>query len=72
MELDLTGLKCPLPILKTKKVLANLNTGDILTVQVTDPHAPDDFSAFCRQTGHVLLEQKTSSENIFIMTIQHK
>lgn len=72
MELDLTGLKCPLPILKTKKALAGLKTGDVLTVKVTDPNAPDDFSAFCRQTGHALLEQKTSSENIFIMTIQHK
>ena len=46
--LDVTGLKCPLPILRAKKALAALVCGDVLTVDATDAGAPDDFAAFCR------------------------
>ena len=46
--LDLTGLKCPLPILKTKKALAQMQAGEVITVLATDAGAPDDFAAFCR------------------------
>ena len=45
--LDVTGLKCPLPILRAKKALAQLQGGDVLTVLATDAGAPDDFAAFC-------------------------
>ena len=69
--LDLTGLKCPLPILKTKKALAQMQAGEIITVLATDAGAPDDFAAFCRQTGHVLLESTQTGE-IFTLVVQHK
>lgn len=57
-ELDVCGLKCPMPILRTKKALAEMASGSVLAVQVTDPAAREDFSAFARQTGHSLLHVK--------------
>lgn len=69
--LDLTSLKCPLPILKTKKALAQMQAGEVITVLATDAGAPDDFAAFCRQTGHVLLESTQAGE-IFTLVVQHK
>ena len=69
--LDLTGLKCPLPILKTKKALAQMQAGEVITVRATDAGAPDDCAAFCRQTGHVLLESTQAGE-IFTLVVQHK
>lgn len=71
LELDLTGLKCPLPILRAKKALATLEVGQILSVRTTDPGAPDDFAAFCRQTGHQLLTSGTDN-GVFVLVIQHK
>lgn len=70
-SLDLTGLKCPLPILRTKKALAVLPSGTIITVLATDPSAPDDFAAFCQHTGHQLLESK-SENGIFTLIVQRK
>ena len=69
--LDVTGLKCPLPILRAKKALAQLQTDDVLTVLATDAGAPDDFAAFCRQTGHQLL-QSSEQDGIFTLVVQHK
>lgn len=57
-ELDVKGLNCPLPILRTKKALAEMETGQILRVLATDPGAIKDFAAFSRQTGNELLEQR--------------
>jgi tRNA 2-thiouridine synthesizing protein A len=54
-ELDARGLNCPLPILRTKKALAELQSGQVLKVVATDPGAVKDFQAFSRQTGHELL-----------------
>ena len=54
-ELDARGLNCPLPILRTKKALADLQSGQVLKVIATDPGAVKDFQAFSRQTGHQLL-----------------
>jgi tRNA 2-thiouridine synthesizing protein A len=54
--LDTKGLNCPLPILKAKKAINGLTAGDILQVLATDPGAVKDFQAFCRATGHKLLE----------------
>jgi tRNA 2-thiouridine synthesizing protein A len=54
-ELDARGLNCPLPILRTKKALADLQSGQVLKVIATDPGAVKDFQAFSRQTGHELL-----------------
>ncbi|KAF7598408.1 MAG: hypothetical protein CGU28_12230 [Candidatus Dactylopiibacterium carminicum] len=56
MELDARGLKCPLPILRTKKALASMQSGGQLRVLADDPAAQKDIEAFCRQTGHELLE----------------
>lgn len=69
--LDLTGLKCPLPILRAKKALATLQQGDIIHVLATDAGAPADFAAFCHHTGHQLL---TSNEEngVFTLSIRHK
>ena len=57
-EVDARGLNCPLPILKAKKALAELQTGELLKVLCTDPGSVRDFQAFCKQTGHVLVEQQ--------------
>lgn len=56
-ELDTRGLNCPLPILKAKKALAELHSGDLLRVRSTDPGSTRDFQAFARQTGNDLVEQ---------------
>ena len=56
-ELDTRGLNCPLPILKAKKALAELRTGEVLKVVSTDPGSVRDFQAFARQTGNELVEQ---------------
>ena len=55
-DLDARGLKCPLPILKAKKALSDMKSGDILRVLATDPGSVRDFQAFARQTGNDLLE----------------
>jgi tRNA 2-thiouridine synthesizing protein A len=56
-EVDARGLNCPLPILKAKKALAELQSGQVLKVVSTDPGSRRDFEAFARQTGNALLEQ---------------
>ena len=57
-ELDVKGLNCPLPIQRTKKTLAEMESGQILRVLATDPGSLKDFPAFPKQTGNELLEQK--------------
>lgn len=69
--LDLTGLKCPLPILRTKKALAAMASGDIVRIAATDAGAPDDFAAFCRQTGHELLSSE-AEDGVFRLAIRRK
>ena len=56
-ELDVKGLNCPLPILRTKKTLADMESGQVLRVLATDPGSVKDFAAFARQTGNELVEQ---------------
>lgn len=58
-ELDTRGLNCPLPILRTKKGLVGLVSGDILRVMATDPGSVRDFEAFARQTGNQLVHADT-------------
>ena len=55
-ELDVKGLACPLPVLKTKKRIKNLASGDLLIVVATDPSSTIDFRAFCDVTSHTLEE----------------
>ena len=61
-ELDTRGLNCPLPILKAKKALADMTSGDVLKVISTDPGSVRDFQAFARQTGNELVEQATNAD----------
>jgi TusA-related sulfurtransferase len=58
-EIDTRGLNCPLPILKAKKALAELTSGQLLKVVATDAGSLRDFQAFARQTGHELVDQQT-------------
>jgi TusA-related sulfurtransferase len=58
-EIDTRGLNCPLPILRAKKALADMKSGEVLKVVSTDPGSNRDFQAFCRQTGNDLLGQET-------------
>ena len=58
-EIDARGLNCPLPILKAKKALADMQTGELLRIVATDPGSMRDFQAFARQTGNELVEQTT-------------
>lgn len=61
-DLDVRGLNCPLPILKAKKALADIGSGQCLRVLATDPGSVRDFEAFARQTGHALVEQSVAGE----------
>jgi tRNA 2-thiouridine synthesizing protein A len=72
LQLDLSGLNCPLPILRAKKALAGLTSGQVLSAIATDPGAPKDFEAFCRQTGNALLESSTTDDGRFLLVIRRK
>ena len=61
-EIDTRGLNCPLPILKAKKALTELQTGQLLKVVATDAGSLRDFQAFSRQTGNERVEQQTVGE----------
>lgn len=67
--LDTTGLNCPLPILKTKKAMKDVPVGGTIEIFATDPAADADFKAFCRSTGHTLLEA-TQADKIYRFVIQ--
>lgn len=56
VTLDLKGLSCPLPVLRTNKATKELIPGDILRIDVTDNNAPEDLRLFCETTGHEFLE----------------
>ena len=67
-EIDTRGLNCPLPILKAKKALADMESGQLLRVVATDSGSVRDFQAFARQTGNELVEQQTvGSEFIHVL-----
>ncbi|MNS53332.1 Sulfurtransferase TusA [compost metagenome] len=70
-DLDARGLNCPLPILKTKKALAEMVSGEVLRVQATDPGSVRDFQAFAKQTGNQLLEQ-SQNDDIYTFFMQRK
>ena len=66
--LDTSGLNCPLPILKAKKALNTLQSGQLLQVIATDPAASIDFAAYCAQTGHELVEERREAERtVFVL-----
>ncbi len=68
--LDAKGLNCPLPILKAKKALKDVPTGEVLQVLSTDPGSMADFEAFCRTTGNELVESKTEG-GVYTFLIRH-
>ena len=70
-ELDTRGLNCPLPILKAKKALAEMNSGEMLKVIATDPGSMRDFQAFARQTGNELVEQSNVADE-FIHVLRRR
>ncbi len=59
-EIDTRGLNCPLPILKAKKALSDMLSGQVLRVVATDPGSTRDFQAFAKQTGNELLDQEAA------------
>ena len=68
-ELDARGLNCPLPILRAKKTLNGMNSGEVLKIMATDPGSVKDFEAFARQTGNELLAS-TEVEGEFHFTLK--
>lgn len=60
--LDAKGLNCPLPILRAKKTLTGMAAGQTLEILATDPGSIKDFEAFCRTTGHTLVEQENDGK----------
>ncbi len=67
--LDTKGLNCPLPILKAKKSLATMHSGQTLEVHSTDPGSVKDFEALCRQTGHKLLDSNREN-GVYIFLVE--
>ncbi len=57
-------MRCPMPVLKTKKALAALGAGEELSVLTDDPHAIEDIALFAKQSGHELLSQETDSSDV--------
>lgn len=70
-EIDARGLNCPLPILRTKKALNDMQSGQVLRVLATDPGSVRDFEAFARQTGNRLLEH-SEQEGVFYFLVERK
>ncbi len=70
-EIDTRGLNCPLPILKAKKALADMSTGQTLKVVSTDQGSVRDFQAFARQTGNELIDQQTVN-NEFVHVLRRR
>jgi len=72
VELDARKLSCPLPILRTKKMLSQMQGGQVLKVVATDKKSPDDFSDFCKQTGNKLLSvTQQGDEFVFYLLRRH-
>lgn len=71
-EVDARGLHCPLPILRAKKALAEMASGQVLRVLATDPGSVKDFQAFARQTGNELLGQSELAEQTFESFLRRK
>ena len=70
-EVDAKGLNCPLPVLRTKKALNDMRSGQVLRILATDPGSVRDFQAFCRQTGNELL-QHSEDNGVFVFVLRRK
>jgi tRNA 2-thiouridine synthesizing protein A len=70
-ELDARGLNCPLPILRAKKALNDMQSGQVLKIVATDPGSVKDFQAFAKQTGNELLSQ-SDAEKVYTFFMRRK
>ena len=71
IELDARGLNCPLPILRSKKALSSMTSGQVLRVQSTDPGSVKDFQAFAKQTGNDLLSH-AETDKVFTFHLRKR
>lgn len=71
VDLDVRGLNCPLPILRTKKALAGMQTGEEIRVRATDPGSVIDFPAFCKHSGNVLVRH-AEADGVFEFVLRRK
>jgi tRNA 2-thiouridine synthesizing protein A len=70
-EVDARGLNCPLPVLRTKKALNDMKSGQVLRILATDPSALRDFQAFAKQTGNELL-QHVEQDGVFSFLLRRR
>ena len=68
-QLDTKGLRCPLPVLKARRAMKDMESGQIIEVLATDPDSLRDFKAFCETTGHELLTTREEGE-VFVFEIK--
>ncbi len=71
VELDARQLACPLPILRAKKSLSQMNSGQVLRIAATDKGAPNDFAEFCTKTGNELLSS-TAQDGEFVFYLRRR
>ena len=71
-EVDARGLNCPLPSLRAKKMLAEMQSGQVVRVVATDPGSVKDFQAFARQTGNELVQQGETADKAFEFFLKRK
>jgi tRNA 2-thiouridine synthesizing protein A len=71
VRIDARGLQCPMPIVKAAQAVRDLPSGSVLEILATDPGSTKDFAAWCRSTGHQLLEA-SSTDGVFRFVIQRK
>ncbi|CAP42343.1 sulfurtransferase TusA family protein [Bordetella petrii] len=71
-EVDASGLTCPLPILRAKKALAQMESGQVLRVATTDPKATRDFQAFAKQSGNALLAQHDNNQGTVLHFLRRR
>ena len=71
LEVDAIGMNCPLPILRTKKALATMQSGEVLKVKATDAGAAHDFPVFAKQTGNELLSS-TSEGDVLVFFLKRR
>lgn len=69
--LDCKGLNCPMPVIKTKKIMDDMKPGEVLRVEATDKGSKPDIAAFAKRTGNELLEMK-EEDNTFIFFLRKK
>jgi len=70
LELDLKGLKCPLPVLKTRKAMTRLEAGALIRVLSTDPMSVIDIPHFCQEAGHRLVSRQTGENDVHIFLLE--